>query len=548
MKKLLYTIGAIALLMLSTGCQDKLDEIKPSGSTLSLEQLQKGASVSEDRAQAGLPGMYAMLTTYNVVYAMQGDFGYPSMAARLEHMGDNVVSTTHGYNWFSRELRWSNIQSKNSTPSNWSWIATYKNIKLANDIIAASSDPTSDAVKQALGQAKAQRAWNYMFLAQLFQHTYKGNESKPCVPIVTEETTSEELADNPRATVKEVYDFIVKDLTDAVELLKGYKPVTKNFISEATAYGLRARAYMIMNKWAEAAQDAQKAITVSGAQPFSIEDCSIPNFDDVQAAKNALWGIIITQEDGVTKTGIANWTSMFTSLCFGNGGYTTMVGTYKMINTRLWNRIPATDVRKGWWTGFPVDVPTEEGTVTLWTSPLLMKAYPNDAGWVSQELLPYSVVKFAPNNKSLNDPVNAVDFMLMRVEEMYYNLAESKAMAGDFAGGKKILEDFVKTYRDPQFASKANNAKELQDEIYEQKRVEFWGEGISWFDMKRLRKDFDRIDLTTGDNGGYPELTRFNIKADDPITILQIPESEEQANKAIEGNNNPLGTDPKDQM
>lgn len=540
MKKISILLCGAALAVFASGCQKQFEDIQPNGSRLSLEQLQTGAKLSATRAGAGIPGMFAQLNTYNSVYNIQGDFGYPSFICRLEHAGDNVVSTTHGYNWFAGDLRHSNFQDKNSTVSNWAWVATFKNIKLANDIIAPNKAlKDDDAIKPTLGQALAMRAWDYFLLAQLYGKTYQGNESSLCVPIVSEDTSADVIANNPRKTVKEVYDFILSDLNQAVDLLKGFKPDTKAQISEAVAYGIRCRVHMVMGNWAKAEADAKKAISLSG-KPFGIEDCSVPNFDDVQAASNAMWGVIITQEDDVTKTGIANWTSMFTSLCFGSGGYTTMVNTYKMINTRLWSLIPESDVRRDWWTWQQVG--------DKYTSPLLHKAYPKYEGYLAGKLLPFSVVKFAPNNKNLEDEVNAVDFMLMRVEEMYYNLAEAQIMGGNIAAGKATLVNFVKQYRDPKYNPTANTAKELQDEIYFQKRVEFWGEGISWFDMLRMKKGIDRVDVASKTTGGYPKLTRFNVPAGDATFTFQIPEIEEQSNKAIEGNNNPAYVAPKDMI
>ena len=60
----------------------------------------------------------------------------------------------------------------------------------------------------------------YLNLAQLYQFTYKGNESKPCVPIITD-ANSAEAAQNgaPRATVTEVYALIKSD----IDLMSFYK-------------------------------------------------------------------------------------------------------------------------------------------------------------------------------------------------------------------------------------------------------------------------------------------------------------------------------------
>lgn len=537
------SIILIALLAL-VGCSEDDITVEPRGDKLTPEMVQEGAQVSKDRSEAGLGGMYAQLTANRAVYNSQTDYGYPTLASMLEHAGDGVVSRMHGYNHYWRGLRLKERSKSESRPT-YFWNHSYKYIKLANDIIG-SLDPKDESVRSSIGQAYAFRAFSYMFLAQVFQFTYKGNEDKPCVPIVTNETDPATLSNNPRATVQEVYDLILADLGKALELLPDGEASAKNFISKAVAYGLRSRAYLVMNKWAEAAADAQAAIDATSATPFTIEDCSVPNFDDVATGSNTMWGIIITEQDAVTKGGITNWTSMFTSFCWGSGGYTTLVNTYKRINTRLFDKISDTDIRKGWWAYERLE--DENGKLIGYTSPAIKKAYPDDYEWIAAKLkrYPHTTAKFAPNDKDLSSKVNAVDFQLMRVEEMYYNLAEAKAMGGDVAGAKQVLENFVKTYRDPSYVCNATSSQAFQDEIYLQKRIEFWGEGISWFDMMRMKKGLDRVDVATKNDGGYPTLSRFNVAPDDPILLLQIPLSEEQANKAIEGNNNPKGTEPKD--
>lgn len=564
MNKKIYTGFCVLALMAAASCQKHLDDIVPNGEDLSLDQVKSGALVSDARAQAGLPGLYAQLTADEGVYAIQGDFGYPSFVARLEHAGDNVVSTVHGYNWFQGELRHAGFQHKTSIVSNWAWIATYKNIKLANDILAPYAGQAIDAsVASVVGQARAMRAWDYFLLAQLFAKTYKGNEASLCVPIITETTPASQLSNNPRRTVQEVYDFIIKDLDEAVKLLAGFKPQTKSGISEAVAYGIRARVHLVMNEWAKAAQDAQKAIDLfkaQGGRPYTRDEAGVPGFHDVEANPNAMWGIIIGAEDNVTKSGIANWTSMFTSLCVGNTAYTTTVGTYKRINTRLFDLIPTTDIRRDWWAHEKKLIgKTKEGNdVYGYTSPILTRAYGTEVAaklergqgfpGLSARFLPHTVFKFAPNDNNLSSLINAVDFILMRVEEMYYILAEAQAMGGNTTAGLKTLVDFVKEYRDTGYAFSNTDAKAIQDEIYKQRRIEFWGEGISWFDVIRLKKGLDRVDVTARNTGGYPKTTLFNIEAESATFTFQIPENEEQNNKAIMGNNNPLAPTPSDMI
>mgnify|MGYP000370431231 FL=1 len=55
----------------------------------------------------------------------------------------------------------------------------------------------------------------------MYQHTYAGHENSLAVPIVTETMTDEDMQNNPRATVQQVYDQIMSDLNTAADLLTG---------------------------------------------------------------------------------------------------------------------------------------------------------------------------------------------------------------------------------------------------------------------------------------------------------------------------------------
>lgn len=60
----------------------------------------------------------------------------------------------------------------------------------------------------------------------------------------------------------------------------------------------------------------------------------------------------------------------------------------------------------------------------------------------------------------------------MRAEEMWLIEAEALAMGGNIAGGKSLLEEFVKT-RQPDYVCDATDAKGIQDACWLQRRIEF---------------------------------------------------------------------------
>ena len=94
----------------------------------------------------------------------------------------------------------------------------------------------------------------------------------------------------------------------------------------------------------------------------------------------------------------------------------------------------------------------------------------------------------------------------------------------------KILESFVKTYRDPSYSSNGRGL-DLTDEIWFQRRVELWGEGFFMFDAKRLGKPVVR---THGaDTTNVPDAFAFNIAADDGWLNMRFPQDEMDNNIGI---------------
>ena len=142
-------------------------------------------------------------------------------------------------------------------------------------------------------------------------------------------------------------------------------------------------------------------------------------------------------------------------------------------------------------------------------------------------------MKFHPANGNIVSYTigNVTDIPLMRVEEMYLIEAEATAHY-DEGTGKKLLEEFM-AHRNPKYS--AAGVTNLIDEIIFQKRVELWGEGIVFYDFKRLNMGIQNG--YTGTN--VPTDSRINVSGRAPWWNFCIPESEELQNPALVGFNNP---------
>lgn len=532
-------------MLLTTSCSDL--DTNPSGSTMSDGQLNEVLAQDPSKLKSEVSGMYANMIEYGAIAQWYGDvrhydFGYASTMMMMDASGQDEPSQVSGYNWYNKPLRFVD-RTANSETTYFIWNQCYKNIKVANDVLkSVDLENLSDVAKSYVGQAYAMRAFEYFTLIQLYQFTYKGHEDAAGVPLVTEKTTEAEANNNPRAAVKDVYKQIMDDLNIAIDYLTDSRSA-KSEINRQVAYGLRARVNLVMQNWSDAAADAKKA--AEGYTPLSKEAAAAPGFNDVSAS-NWIWGNIVDESNDIVQTGILNFPAMMCS--FTGNGYSPTYAC-RMINSKLWKEIPSTDVRKGWWIDENLNSSIvdskyvvhqkdedEEGNVVKY-----LAVYNQTGDEVADITEPYTNVKFGAYKNQYGNELNACDIPLMRVEEMILIQAEATAMGGNVEEGKRILENFVRTYRDPSYTCNASTAEGVQDAVWFQRRVELWGEGFSFTDLLRLKKPLDR----TGAN--YEVSVRFKLPAESPIFLYLIPEDEENHNEALVGNNNPVVAVPKAQ-
>jgi hypothetical protein len=103
----------------------------------------------------------------------------------------------------------------------------------------------------------------------------------------------------------------------------------------------------------------------------------------------------------------------------------------------------------------------------------------------------------------------------MRAAEMYLIEAEAKARLNDAAGASQVLFDLVKT-RDASYVKSTSTGVALINEILLQRRIELWGEGHRFLDLKRTNAALNR-----------------NVAPGDVRWEFLIPRREINANPAI---------------
>ena len=507
--------------ILAAAACSQMDELEPQGGIILTGQLQEVNTVIPSRADAAFNGMYTKLGAPESVFGSgrPDDFGFIMMAFSNDIEAADVVLANSGYNWFSV---CGDLSSRNADYANpyIRYAAPYNTIAAANDILK-SYPPESDdpAIRHKLAQARAIRAFAYLNLAPYFQFGYAADaENLPCVPLVTEQTT--DFTDNARASVADIYALIISDLTYAIDNLEDYVRTDRSRIDIQTAYGLRARAYLNMEEWALAASDASKA--AAGYVPASMDEVSRPSFYNI-SEHNWIWGYDMIS-DIAMKNPYATSSAWIRS--FSGDGYSAGTQVYSCINNLLYDKIPDTDVRKGWWVDAGLQSPLLEKVTWNGVSGNAVAELEIDN--VKMKFLPYTNVKFGMS--AVGGTLNDEDWPMMRVEEMILIQAEGLAKSGSENQAKALLENFVRTYRDPAYTADASG-RSLSDEIWFQRRVELWGEGFSNSDTRRLGKPLVRFH--TGSDSNVPSAFRFNMPADDGWWLMRFTSSEKNTNLAI---------------
>lgn len=545
MKKInIAILGAVVFSMTSlTGC---LDETFPQSSTATDEQVAQSPAATANMA-AGLPASTLKVWDTSRHYS----FGLPAvMVVRDMMTGDSYHTGEIGYDqfWAWEENKY---QGDGYIFPQFVWNYYYGFLLSVNQLVGAiNPEIATDEQLTYLGNALAYRSMLYLDLARMFEFLpndiYAAENEQGVdvryltVPIVTDETTPEQASNNPRATHDDMAEFILKDLKNAEKYLDGSNnqvKVQSNIQPDiACVYGLMARLYMwngsyyaekgeetkAKEAFANASECAQKAIQASSVQPITKEE-ALNTATGFNTASQFMWAMQQTNSNTCVQTGIINWTSWVSNqTTFGYTGLGT--GLYASIDKNLYNKIPDTDWRK-------LEFVAPEG------SPLEGQTqFPVSQAGSFEDNPAYSAAKFRPGNGDTDDyNVGAATAVpIMRVEEMYFIWAEAEVQQGNEMPSQFV--EFMKS-RDPEFVP----ATEFPiDQIITNKRIELWGEGQAYFDIKRLN-----MSVTRGYAGTncQDDAARFNTNGRPAWMNLVMVKNESNNNKAMVGMNNP---DPSD--
>lgn len=419
------------------------------------------------------------------------------------------------------------------------------------------------------------------------------------VPIVTEKTTSAEASNNPRATVDAVYDLILSDLKEAEKYLDGYNRTDKTQPNLAVVYGLYARVYSNLASriqtsktykdenlyWQKVEEYADKAISTSGATPLTESEWTDPSNGFNNRNSQNSWMLATSISQG--NTAAATEGSFVFSMIFGTETNFSVYGwrVGRSLDRKWYERLSDDDFRKKSWlapnffyessnqiAGQPYLI-EKDGSGNLinnkWQNTnnnqsLLQTDWSNNYSGFSEAKYQYKLnsnpseirsrinkgngftgwpwlyvnIKFRPASGDYRTFAigGATDYPAMRVEEMHFLKAEAALHTKDITSAKTALENIVKT-RNSSYTCNVSTASQFIEEYVFQKGVEFWGEGINYFDAKRLEVGIHRAYL-----GNNNERFQYCINMDGVFTgwTPGWNQAELNANRGLLYHNNPF--------
>lgn len=429
--------------------------------------------------QTATYGAYAILKTLN--YEREGRWLmiYPTDNVALSGATGNSLYNAYTYEHFAGQANTTHF-----------WQAAYAAIYADNAIIEKIGDNSSPTLQQLKGECLFLRALSHFKLVRFFGRPYtQDGGSGPGIPI--KDSTNTDVLPS-RSTVKEVYDFILKDLQNAADLMTVYKGSI--FASKEAAYALLSRVYLYMGDNVNAIRYAD---TVINSNQYHLESTDayktyfIPHPED---NPETIFAIRNTIADNMNKSGIGN---QFWNNPSGTSGYAETYASLSLV--KLLNEYPD-DVRHSF--------------IELQRNPT-----------TGDTLYRNGVPKIYVNKYNLQDGVpNLTSPVVLRLAEMYLNRAEANAKLQNY---QEAIDDVNIIRRRAGLSGTAlytvddlKGRGSVLNVVLEERRLEFFLEGQRAFDL--FRNNLPLVRNYPGWHG--TDHYHFTVNPDDNNIIYLIPQ------------------------
>lgn len=460
MKKYIYIAASSFLLFAQTSCNDQLEQTPLSQGT-----TEKFYANQNDFIQA-------RNATYSVAFHGAGTYGYANRVLNLsETRSDNLYATTtasrnwEGINGFLSSIS-SNYYINEAYMSNYN--AIYKANQLLGKIAEKGDRIFTNPLDKASMAAEARflRAFCYFDLIRWFGR----------VPLVDKTLTAQEIAKIPRTAVVDIYKLIISDLELAIpDLDPSYNNANYGRVTKYGAKALLGLVYMTrsspnygidgatlgLNEWDKAYQQLND-IKLSNLYAFGTDYATIFKTEGNANKENVLT-IPYTQNIS-TPVGGNFMVEVGYQPYFDSVGITSSQGSLEArpISNEFLAQFAPTDKRKTDCiaTSYTVASGANKGSYTL----PVFKKY------------------IDPSRYGNGREDWGVDFMVIRYTDVLMMMAECTLHGG---GGTQTDVDGIINQVRTRAGITANASNITLDQLFAERRKEFFSEGTRWFDLIR---------------------------------------------------------------
>nr|WP_320057565.1 RagB/SusD family nutrient uptake outer membrane protein [uncultured Bacteroides sp.] len=481
MNKIRNSILSLAIALTCASCGDGFLGTSPSD-----KFADSNVFTTIEAAQLVLTGTYDWFTNgWLANNTNQYIFFYPDIAG-----DDALVNPVNNYNRFVAPYQYNVIASNTYVRDPWK--NCYSLIDNANAILDnINSLAESSERNRVEGEALALRTYAYHFLVRAYAKPVNKYPDSAGVILRLSSSTK----DLPRATVKEVYDQMVKDMERSCILLTDNSSSSKAYIGENAAHGILARLYLDLGDETNGilhAKAALKGITLMDKSIYESKFCEVNS--------ETLWAFECTTDDNQFYLSLPS----FWYYCDDDesnvlDGYSSL-----RVSKNLIDLMDNNDVRKG---QFPKYSSTGE----------YIKFPAAKGGYLTTKI------------HSRNNEMGQGSFNVLRGSEMYLIIAELAADKAHYDVAKDAL-DAVRVARGLSKYTGSND--QLVTEVQNERRRELFAEGHRQFDLKRrnlplVRKGVQGHDLWD---------SAVDLPAGSDKFELPIPQDEIDANGALTKN------------
>jgi len=383
------------------------------------------------------------------------------------------------------------------------WRGPWPGILSCNLVIQNVPDINMDETlrNRVIGEAKFLRANYYFILVRYFGD----------VPLITTPQSTTDTNYYPsRVDKQQIYNLIVQDLKDAIDLLPTrdtYTGADVGRASKGSAVGLLAKVYLTLGDYADVIPLCQQVTSMG----YSLNADYMNNFDP--AHKNGPESLFEVQYSGQTTYGFfddlnqASWASTF----MGPRNTTFVAGAYG------WNQ-PTQEF-----------VDSYEPGDKRKNQTILYEGCPDFNGNVyssTYSTTGYNVRKFlVPTSVSPQYNTSSEDFPVLRYADVLLMQAEALNETGKTAEAEAPLNQVRERAGLPDIHGE--NQADMRNTILHERRMELAFEGDRWFDIVRVNNGQYGLDFLH--SIGKTNATAKNL-------LLPIPQVEIDANPNLQQN------------